>query len=194
VVDPEDLLLAEHLVQPVVELLRRRQVDAERLLEHDPAVGDQVGLAQRLHDRQRRLRGDTEVVEPAHLPVPLGLRVGHDAAQPLGALGPGRPAQQLRELRPGGQVLRGVVGAELPHGLFGEGNERVRRVLVERRTDDPDVSQQPGLEQVQQARQQLATSQVTGGTEQDHSGRVDSHDSRLPQRRWNRPCRRPGPD
>ena len=181
----------EHLVQAAVQLPGRREVDPEGLLQHDPAVLDQVGIAQCLHDREGRLRRHAEVVQPAHLPVPLGLRVGHDAPQSLGALDTGRPAQQLRELGPGGEILRRprVVAAELPHRLLGEIDERVSRVLVQRRADDPDVCQQAGLEQVQQTRQQLAAGQVAGGAEQNDGGRVESHAPSLPHICPREPCR-----
>ena len=50
---------------------------------------------------------------------------------------------------------------------LGEVDERVAVVLVERGADDPEVAQQPGLEQVQQPGQQLARGQVTGRAEED---------------------------
>ena len=183
VVDPEDLLLVEHLVQPAVQLAGRRQVDAERLLHHDPAVRDQVRIAQGLHHCECRLRWHAQVVEPAHLSAPLRLRVGHDAPQSLGALRAGRPAQQLGELGPRREIAlgRGVGLTTLPHRLLGEGHERVRRVVVQRGAHNPDVFQQAGLEQVQETRQQLAASQVAGGAEQDDGGRVESHAPSLPQ-------------
>ncbi len=71
VVDAEDLLLAEHLVQARVELARRLEVGAERLLHDDPRPLDQAGLGELAHDGQRGLRRHAEVVQPADLAVAL---------------------------------------------------------------------------------------------------------------------------
>ena len=72
VVDPEDLLLAEHLVQPGVELLGRLEVGAERLLHDDPGPLDEARLRELADDGQGRLRRHAQVVQPADLAVRLG--------------------------------------------------------------------------------------------------------------------------
>ena len=54
VVDPEDLLLVEHLVQLGVERDGRGEVGAERLLHDDPAALDQAGVAELVDDRPGR--------------------------------------------------------------------------------------------------------------------------------------------
>ena len=179
VVDPEDLLLVEDLVQLLVQLLRRGQVGAERLLHDDPGPRDEVGVVEHVHDGQGGLGRDAEVVQPARLLVaelPLGL--GHGLAKCLGPTGTRGPAQPLAELRPA-LGLRSLT-AVLRDGLGGELDERVPVVLVERGSDDLDLGEQAGLEQVQQPRKQLALGEVSGGTEQDDGGGGRHGNSLLP--------------
>ena len=58
----------EDLVHGVVELARRLEVGAERLLhDHARALG-QAGLAERAHDRAGGGRRHRQVVQPARLP------------------------------------------------------------------------------------------------------------------------------
>ncbi|BBY56860.1 hypothetical protein MKOR_41110 [Mycolicibacillus koreensis] len=70
VIDPQNLL-GEHPVQPGVELARRRQVVAERLLHRHPRLIHQPGLAEMLHDRaeqrRRHLQVEQRPARPAHL-------------------------------------------------------------------------------------------------------------------------------
>ena len=147
--------------------LERRQVDAERLLHDDPAARDQVGLLEDLHDVQRGLRRHAQVVQPVARPVAARRLVGlvDDGLQPVGARLPGRPPQPLLELLP--VLLLDLVRRELVDRPAGELEERVAVVLVEGGADDLEVAQQPGLEQVQQARQQLALGQVARGPDED---------------------------
>jgi hypothetical protein len=51
VVDAQDLALAQQPVQPGIQLASRRQVVAERLLDCDPAVAQQLRRAELLHDK-----------------------------------------------------------------------------------------------------------------------------------------------
>ena len=53
VIDAQDLALAQQPVQPGVQLAGRRQVVAERLLDRDPAVAQELRRAELLHDRGR---------------------------------------------------------------------------------------------------------------------------------------------
>ena len=96
VVDPEDLVLVEHLVQAGVQAAGASEVGAERLLHDDPAALDQPRLGELGHDGERRLGRDAQVVQPARALPQLGLglldrlaqRDGARAARhPLGALG-----------------------------------------------------------------------------------------------------------
>ncbi len=61
VVDAEDARLGEHRVQDPVQLLRRRQVPAEGLLDDDPPVRRDAGRAETLDDGREQARGDGEV-------------------------------------------------------------------------------------------------------------------------------------
>ena len=67
VVDPEDLLLAEDLVQARVQRHGAREIGAERLLHDDARPLDEVRLAERPHRRQRRAGRHAQVVQPAAL-------------------------------------------------------------------------------------------------------------------------------
>ena len=64
VVDPEDLLLLEHLVQLGVERDGRGVVGAERLLHDDPAALDEAGLGDGAHGGERGLGRHRQVVQP----------------------------------------------------------------------------------------------------------------------------------
>ncbi len=61
VVDPEDLLLGEVLVEDVVELLRRRQVTAEGLLDDDPGAAGHARVGQARRDVVEQARRDGQV-------------------------------------------------------------------------------------------------------------------------------------
>ena len=132
-----------------------------RLREH------QVGLLEDLHDVERGLRRHAQVVQPVARPVAAGRLVGlvDDGLEPVGARLPGRPPEPLLELLP--VLLLDLVRRELVDRPAGEVDEGVPVVLVEGGADDLEVAQQPGLEQVQQARQQLALGQVARGPDED---------------------------
>jgi hypothetical protein len=55
---------------------------------------------------------------------------------------------------------------ELFAGLFCEFAEVVRIELLERGADDPELGHQPGLGEVQKARQELPPGEITGGPEE----------------------------
>ena len=165
VVDPEDLLLVEHLVQRGVERPRRRQVGAEGLFHDDPAALDQLGLVEQPHHRQGRLGRHAEVVQPSRLTVQLPLGLLDGRPQRRRAATAGHVAQHGREGVP--LLLGQGPVTELADGLAREGDEPVAVVLLQRRADDPPRREQAGLEEVQQTRQQLAPRQVTGGAEHD---------------------------
>ena len=76
--------LVEGLVHLVVERDRALQVGAERLLHDHPGALDEVGVAQHLDHRGRRLRRHAQVVQPADLAAELLLGGLTAAAQPVG--------------------------------------------------------------------------------------------------------------
>ncbi len=60
-VDPEDLVLADHLEQLAVELARRSEVVSERLLDHHPRTVGEVGFRQSSDDGPEQGRRGLEV-------------------------------------------------------------------------------------------------------------------------------------
>lgn len=126
VVHAQDLVFVEHRAQPGVEVARRFQVVAERLLDRHPRPLQQVGLRQVLHDGREQRRRHLEVVERMRVRIDLlgellveigigdvAVQVGDPAGQPVehravkllaGFLdGVARPVQQLL----GGDVVAG---------------------------------------------------------------------------------------
>ena len=96
VIDAQDLALAQQPVQPGVQLAGRRQVAAERLLDRDPAVAQQLRRAELLHDRAEQGRGHLQVVHAAAAAADPGgeaavergvadvsVQVGHPAGEPV---------------------------------------------------------------------------------------------------------------
>ena len=138
-IDAQDLALAQQPVQPGVQLAGRGQVVAERLLDRDPALAQQPGRAEVLHDGAEQGRGHLQVVQrPFCAADPRGeaavergvgdvtVQVGHPAGEPaedrvvdvLAALADGL-AGVLDEF-PGGHVLAGHPddrAVELPAAL-----------------------------------------------------------------------------
>ncbi len=184
-------LLVEDLVQPRVELLRGRQVGAERLLHDDPGPLDQPGLRQLAYDGQGGLGRHAQVVQPADLPVGLRrellLGLGDGVGQRLRAVALPHEREPAGEVVPAGLVER---SAELVDALPGELDEPLGVQVVQRRTDDAAVAEQPRLEQVQQTGEQLAASQVAGGSEEHDHVRLFHAPNRRPVRLRCRPARR----
>jgi hypothetical protein len=73
VVDAQDLALGQQPVQPGVQVAGRGQVVPERLLDRDPAVAQQPGRAEVLHDGAKQRRRHLQVV---HRPPPGADRRG----------------------------------------------------------------------------------------------------------------------
>src|SRR5439155_23035083 len=76
-IDAEDLLLIAGLEHQPVELARRGEVAAERLLDHHPREGwierriDQAGDLELVQERRKRARRGGEIVKPV---APRGAR------------------------------------------------------------------------------------------------------------------------
>ena len=169
VVDPEDLLLVEDLVQLGVERDGRGVVGAERLLHDDPAAHDQAGLEDGAHRGERGLRRHRQVVQP------LVDVTGQQLLGPGDGLAQGeRPGRERHEVEALGELVpvgvAHLAGAVLADGDQGQVAERVGGHLVEGGPHDAQVLDEPGLEQVQQAGDQLALGEVPGGAEQDEGG------------------------
>ena len=77
VVDPEDVRLAEDRVDGRVELLRGREIGAERLLDDDARALGKARVAEHRHGRGERRRRDGEVIDAARLAADRPLRLLH---------------------------------------------------------------------------------------------------------------------
>ena len=154
VVDPEDLLLVEHLVQLGVERDRGGVVGAERLLHDDPAALDEVGLGDGAHRGERGLRRHREVVQPLVDVARQLLGLSRATA----SRGP-RPGRRAARSRAAGRTRASrhphLAGAVLADGDEGEVTEGVAVELVEGGAHDAQVVDEPGLEQVQQPGDEL---------------------------------------
>ena len=173
VVDPEDLVLPEPAVQQLVELARRREVVAERLLDDQPHPALlRPPLADLGHRGRERLRRHGEVVEAVaagaalgvelleHLPdailALLVVELGADVAHPRG--------------EPVPDVLPERIARELLHRLLHRGGELLRRLRRARDADDRELlRQQLAVGERVERGDQLALRQVARGTE-DHDG------------------------
>ena len=73
--------------------------------------------------------------------------------------------EQRFERRP--ELLLGVMGVLLEHGVAGEGAETLRVDRVERDADDPAFRDEAGAHQVKEAGQQLLVGEIPGRAKQD---------------------------
>src|SRR3954451_23259335 len=120
VVDPEDLLLAEVLEQGRGQLLRRLEVVAERLLDHEARPAAIVSpLAERLDDRGESGRRHGEVEDAVAPELLLLVKLAERVVELVLAAGVGEVGRNVVQLR-----------RELVPGVLAE---RVARVLLDRR-------------------------------------------------------------
>ena len=168
VVDAEDLRLVEDLVQLLVQVACRGQVGTERLLDDDAGARREIHSADHRDHGLERRRRDRQVEQAAGRAADLLLRLLDRAGQRAGLVRIRAAERKVRGEGVPGLALR-LAGAE----LF----RRLPRVLPELlgtqgelrggRADDPVLLRhQPGRGEVEESRQQLALSQVTGGPEQ----------------------------
>ncbi len=154
----------------LVQLLRRLQVGAERLLHHDAGVLVQARLREALHDRAERDGRNREEEEPAGAPE-LVLRLRHRALERVAlprAEAAADVGQALREPVPVAAGVGGLHGAELLDRLPGEVAELVVRVVLARGADDAvAVRKQPRLGQVIETGEELPAREVPGCPEDD---------------------------
>jgi len=170
VVDAQDLALVEVLVQHRVELARGREVAPERLLGHDPRPLGEAGLAEHVGHAGRRSRRHAEVMQTARLAAERAVGVRDRGLQPAG-VGLGHVREPLREGAPG--VVRDRHAGELVERLAREVPEAGVVDVVERRADHPVVlRQQTRLREVEQARQELAASEVARRAEEHDDVRL----------------------
>ena len=183
VVDAEDVRLAEDGVHGRVELLRAREIDAERLLDDDARALGEAGLAEHRHDPGKRRRRDGEVVHAARLAADLPLRLldGPDELRRIVGVGGG-------EGEAGDELVPALPG-RLAHAALLDGVVRtLAKLLVgerARRARDADhavvLGHEAGAVEVEEARQELALGEIARRPEEhDHvvvrtRPRVDRH-------------------
>jgi hypothetical protein len=159
-VDAVDLILLEHAADAVVQLGRRRQVLAERLLDHDARALREACGAERLDRRSEVRRGDREVEDRT-------LRSAEGVRDPGVQLGVGHVARHVSQ--PIGQPLED----RLVHRLAGVLDRRARASVdlilppfppadAEHRTRQ----QVPRLEAIQRGQRHLA-GEIAGDAEED---------------------------
>ncbi len=181
VVDPEDVALRERAEQDAIQIARRGQVVAERLLDDDARARGATGVRQLLDDRSEQHRRDGQIV-----------RRMRDA---------GELAAQRRERRriavvavdvaqPGAQPGEGVA---VQPAVFLDAVLRPRPQLVERparlgHADDRHV-QLPAPGHRLERRKDLLERQIAGGSEEHQ--RIGSNLAHGPSRVHAVTCRRP---
>ena len=167
----------EDLVHRVVELARRLEIGAERLLHHHARAFGQPGLAERPDDRAGGGRRHRQVVQPARL-APDRLLRARDARRER--VGPRRHvAEPLAERLP--LVVGDLHAAELPERAADVLAELLVVELAQRRTDDAvRLGHQPDLVEMEQTREQLAASEIARRSEQHEHVRLWLRERVLP--------------
>ena len=173
VVDPEDLVLSEPAVQQVVQLARRREVVAERLLHDQPHPALlRAPLADLFDCGREGLRRHREVVESVAARPALGVDLLEHAPNPVLTLLVGELGADVAHPRgePVPDVLPERIARELLHGLLHRGSELLRRVGRACNADDRELlREQLAIGERVERGNELALGQVARGTE-DHDG------------------------
>ena len=164
VIDPEDLLLAEHLVDLRVQRHRALEVGAERLLHDDARPLDEARVAERPHGGQRRAGRHAQVVQATTLPRERPLGLVDRRLQGLDACRERDVVEDRGKGRPVG--LRHRAGRELVERSARHLAEAVGVEIVERDADDPAGGDEPGPREMEETWQQLASRQVARGAEE----------------------------
>ncbi len=184
-VDPEDLLLVEVLPEHRVELTRRCEVVAERLLDDEARPpGDLLApLSERSDDRGKRGRGHREVIDAVSAELMRAVQFRQQFGEPVlaglvGEVG-GDVMHRRGELVPG--VLAKRITRVLLHGLLHVLAEPVVVVLAARHPDDREArrKQAAQLQRVER-RHQLLVRQVAGRAEDDKRARIGRAAQREP--------------
>jgi hypothetical protein len=118
VVDAKYLALGEGLVDAGIEGDRAVQVAPEGLLHDHAGALYEVGVAEHVDDRDRRLGWDAQVVKPAHPLTEVFLRLCHRFGERLGSGALGNVVQLPGESAP--ILISQGVRTELIHGVASE--------------------------------------------------------------------------
>ena len=180
VVDAKDLRLLEYVQHTLVQLARRREIEAERLLDHDPRLrsfaavqprGAELGADQREELRRRRQVEDTVqrvaglIVEIAQEAIDLGVdAVVIEHARHVAHLGE-QPVEHVR-VWPSPREALDRLARHLLKVLV--------RLLAAGDADQLEPLRECSLvREVVQSGQQLAAGEVARRAEDDERGRMD---------------------
>ena len=190
-VDPIDLMLLQRLQDLGIERLGRRQIVAERLLDHDPAplavvFRHQARGAEPGDRHAEEAIGDGEIEEAVARRAGRLVQLRQMLAEPAIGLGIvevalqiascGRSASATRSGRYGRPGTRRSLGDEFVHRV-GEALRAIPRVLLAAQVDadEPEAVGQPlGVDQIVERRHDQTLGQVAGGAE-DHHGAGRRH-------------------
>ena len=177
VVDAEDLLLAQHAQELLVQVDRLGQVGADRLLDHHPHLGVvlvvQPVLAELVHDHgeERRRRGEVEdaVEDDLRRLVELLRRLLHLLVCRVLVEGAGHVAHVLEE--PVQHLLIRLPAGELHDRLLGDLPVLVMRHVAAGHPDQVEALRKRALvREVVERRQELALGQVARAAEDHERG------------------------
>src|SRR5437773_6713900 len=168
VVDPEDRRLVEHPVQRRVERLRRGQVAAERLLEHDARVARAARLPEPLDHGLEETRRDRQVMQRPPRAAELLAKRREGGLVTVFAADVAEAVAQLRECRL-------VDPAVLLHTLARAGPELLERRLRPRDADDRDVETPAPRHRVERREDLLVDEVAAGAAEDERVGRGSAH-------------------
>ena len=175
VIDAEDLPLLEDRSDLVVNRPRRREIVADRLLQHHARVGcHQPGGAQAYTGLAEQLRRGREVKHPDAVAV---VELGHQLAPALGFRGICgdivEPVEKARQA-----ALVDILGCNIAaQVLLDLRDVAVTPEVAARDADDPALGRElPVAIAVVQAGQQLASGKVAGGPEHREVEGIDRYD------------------
>ncbi len=179
-IDAEDLRFLEDLEHLGVELLRRGQVVAEGLLDHDPRLGllavSESGVAELARDEGKELRRGRQIEDAVERPAGPLVELLQSAAQlpvDLIVVEGARDVAQLAE-QTGEDVGVGRAPREALDGLAGDGLEVLVRLIATRHSDELEALGQRALvSEVVEGGKQLAVREIAGGPEDDQGRGMD---------------------
>ena len=179
VVDPEDGVLGKCLLQRLGQLTRRLQVRSKRFLHDDavePSAGRQAGRLNLHRDQRIRRRRGGAVEDSVTGNVPRVVEFLQLLRQSLEVF---LLAEIDVDVRHGGEkrfqdaVVDRLGPRELMDLLRGVLAERIVGQIGHRRADNRKTrGQRALLGEVVQSGQELAATEITGGSEYDHDGRI----------------------
>jgi hypothetical protein len=169
-IDAEDLLFAEHFVQPAVEFRGALEIRAEGLFHDDARAFHEAGFAEGAHCGQRGVRRHAEVMQAATLTGERLLRLLHRCLERGGPARDRHIIERLREIPPVG--VGHLARAELLQRGERELAEAIAIDVVEGDSDDAASGDEARRDEVEQARQQLAPREIARCSDQHDDVRI----------------------